>query len=156
MWHFAHPRRIRLRSRAAPRFPKESEPPTAGTRPFSRFWRMRSQKCGRGFHVDDDRALALHWQGVLRLVVAPLMTPAATSGGKSANWGLDKRRAAGCYRAISGVGHCGRSPRSPTTRLPCLGPGRRLHYQCKILCCVTVKRHTRFALWSRKFMLPAS
>ena len=39
----------------------------------------------------------------------------------------DKRRArAGSDRANSGVGHCGRSPRSSTTRPPCLGSGQYL------------------------------
>jgi hypothetical protein len=45
----------------------------------------------------------------------------------------DKRRAhAGSDRADSGVSHCGRSPRSSTTRLPCLGVRAVPLYQCRL------------------------
>jgi len=48
---------------------------------------------------------------------------------KLANWGLDQQKAgprSSSDRADSGVSHCGRSPRSSTTRPPCLGPGQYL------------------------------
>ena len=56
------------------------------------------------------------------------------SGARSDDKGPDdKRRAhAGSDRADSGVSHCGRSPRSSTTRLPCFGVRAVPLYQCRL------------------------
>jgi hypothetical protein len=43
---------------------------------------------------------------------------------KHANAQIERRRAAQTPSRKQWVGHCGRSPRSSTTRPPCLGPGR--------------------------------
>jgi hypothetical protein len=49
MWHFAHPRRIPLNSRAAPRFPRGTEPLAQARGHFRAFGGCAPKRMGVGF-----------------------------------------------------------------------------------------------------------